>query len=119
MKPLVFGSKIACSLNNPWLTTSANSIAYIIPIFKNRITCYFVILLYPDERSQKRTKLQSFSGLREVNLHSRRPLCIPPVDPRNRGVSLQCAREHKNWIEEKWRFVCFFRRNSLWHEARY
>lgn len=45
--------------------------------------------------------------LHEVNLRSRRPLRVPPIAMRNRRARLQWAREHRNWAEEQWRFVCF------------
>ncbi|RVE40518.1 hypothetical protein evm_014831 [Chilo suppressalis] len=45
--------------------------------------------------------------LHEVNLHSRRPLRVPPIAMHNRRIRYQWALEHRNWAEEQWRFVCF------------
>lgn len=64
------------------------------------------------------TRLHSSSGLlisdqtirnrlREVGLRSRRPLRVPPIAPCNRRTRLRWAREHRNWEEEDWRYVCF------------
>ena len=43
--------------------------------------------------------------LHEVNLHSRRPLRVPPIAMHNRRIRYQWALEHRNWAEEQWRFV--------------
>lgn len=45
--------------------------------------------------------------LHEVNLHSRRPLRVPPIAMHNRRIRYQWALGHRNWAEEQWRFVCF------------
>lgn len=45
--------------------------------------------------------------LREVGLRFRRPLRGPSIAPYNRRTRLRCAREHTNWEEEDWRYVCF------------
>lgn len=45
--------------------------------------------------------------LREVNLHSRRPLRVPPLTRGNRGHRVNWAREHLNWTREQWSTILF------------